>query len=399
VDLTTVAMLRAPAGTELLAALPRYDEAAVLSLGARLRERYPAELVAAALTQARLRERAARRLGPIAYELLWTPDAAQQATRRSVADWRAGRMRAGGVRRVLDLGAGAGGDALALAAVGIDVIAVERDPVVAAVLTANAAVAGAGRIRVVQADVAETAVVEPLLADCDAVFADPARRIAGRRVLDPAGWSPSLRTIGTYAARVRCAAAKVGPGIDHDLLPDGVTAEWVSEHGDVLECALWWGGLRGAAPRSATVLGSSPDATRTLTGTGARAEVRPAGRFLHEPDGAVIRAGLVAEVAVQLDGGLLDPSIAYISTDADVTSPWTTRYAVTDVLPFSVKALRALLRARGVGRLVIKKRGTAVTPEQLRPQLRLAGPREATVVLTRVGRRPYALLVEPLPSR
>jgi hypothetical protein len=71
---------------------------------------------------------------------------------------------------------------------------------------------------------------------------------------------------------------------------------------------------------------------------------------------------------------------------------------VTDVLPFGVKRLRALLRERDVGRVTVKKRGTTVTPEQLRPALRLRGAAEATVVLTRVAGEQSVLIVEPLTS-
>ena len=67
------------------------------------------------------------------------------------------------------------------------------------------------------------------------------------------------------------------------------------------------------------------------------------------------------------------------------------------MLPFGLKRLRALLRERGVGRLTVKKRGTAVEPEELRGQLRLHGDEEATVVLTRVAGQQSVLLVERLP--
>jgi hypothetical protein len=398
-DVDTVTALRSARGQELLAELPPYDPSASLTLGEALRKSNDPALVAAAHTQPRLRAAAARRLGPLAHTLLWTPDAAEQATRATVAAWRADRLVAAGATRVLDLGAGAGGDALAFAAAGLQVVAVERDPVTAAVLRHNAEVAGHGRIRVVEADAADCG---GLLAECDTLFADPARRSGGRRVLDPAGWSPPLSLIGEFAGRVSYAAVKVGPGIAHELVPADAQAEWVSEAGDVLECALWWGDarpdpggvadLRGSQVRAATLLGPPP---RTLFGVGGQAPVRTVGAYLHEPDGAVIRAGLVAEVAAELGGGLLDASIAYVTTDETATSPFATRYAIAEVLPFSAKVLRTRLRELGVGRVTIKKRGTAVTPEQLRPQLKLSGSAEATVVLARIVGKPMALLVSP----
>jgi hypothetical protein len=168
----------------------------------------------------------------------------------------------------------------------------------------------------------------------------------------------------------------------------------VSDGGDVLECALWCGPLSTGVRRRATLLPSGA----TLTGDGTRqAPAGPVGRYLVEPDGAVIRAGLVAEVADLVDGRLLDPTIAYVTTDAAPSTPYGTAYEMTDVLPFGVKRLRALLHERGVGRVTVKKRGTAVTPEELRRQLRLRGDSEATVVLTRVAGEQTVLLVRPLP--
>jgi hypothetical protein len=107
----------------------------------------------------------------------------------------------------------------------------------------------------------------------------------------------------------------------------------------------------------------------------------------------VIRARLVADLAFALGARLVDPTIAYLTTDAPVTSPFVHSYTVQDVLPFGLKPLRTYLRDRGVGRVTIKKRGSAVDPDVLRRQLRLAGANEATLVLTRVAGHPTVLVV------
>jgi hypothetical protein len=136
----------------------------------------------------------------------------------------------------------------------------------------------------------------------------------------------------------------------------------------------------------------------SLTGDGSlRGAAGPVGRFLYEPDGAVIRAGLVGDLAAGLDGHLLDPTIAYVTTATEVATPFATGYEVLDVLPFGLKRLRGLLRDRGVGRLTVKKRGSAIEPETLRKQLRLSGDAEATIVVTRLAGAPTVLLVNPLP--
>ena len=125
-------------------------------------------------------------------------------------------------------------------------------------------------------------------------------------------------------------------------------------------------------------------------------EVRPVGDYLYEPDGAVIRAGLVTAVAAGVGGGLVDPHIAYVTSDQAFRSPFARGYRVVEELPYREKQLKAALRERGVGRLTIKKRGVDVVPEDLRKRLSLSGDAEATLVMTRVAGSGTALLVQPL---
>ncbi|MDH6452283.1 hypothetical protein M2155_004691 [Streptomyces sp. SAI-119] len=188
------------------------------------------------------------------------------------------------------------------------------------------------------------------------------------------------------------AALKVAPGIPHEAVPAEAEAEWISDGGDVKEAVLWFGTVPGAV--RATLL----PGPRTLLGRGLPdPEVRPVGRYLYEPDGAVIRAHLVAEVAEEVGGGLLDATIAYITADTLRPTPYATAYEITDRLPFNVKKLKALLREREVGILTVKKRGSAVEPEELRRKAlpKPQGPHSATVFLTRVAGAPTMLIGAP----
>ncbi|MFK8908527.1 THUMP-like domain-containing protein, partial [Streptomyces sp. YS-3] len=123
----------------------------------------------------------------------------------------------------------------------------------------------------------------------------------------------------------------------------------------------------------------------------------PVGRYLHEPDGAVIRAHLVADIVAACDGRLIDETIAYVTSDEPYGSPFTTAYEITDELPFNMKKLKALLREREVGVLTVKKRGSAVEPEELRRKMKLRGRAFATVFLTRVAGAPTMLIGHPVP--
>ncbi|MCW6006841.1 methyltransferase domain-containing protein [Micromonospora sp. CPCC 205371] len=346
----------------------------------------PADLASAALTQAELRRRATGKFGTDAARMFFTRAGLEQATRAAVSQRRAARLRAAGVRTLADLGCGIGADAIAAARAGIKVYAVEADPGTAGVAAANAAALGLTNLTVTCADATSVD-----LTGFDAAFCDPARRKGGRRVFDPAAYSPPWDFVAALPGRVPHVVLKLAPGIDHALVPPGAEAEWVSVAGEVVEAAFWCG-LLAEVPRRATLLPSGA----MLTGTGAaRAPVGRVQPYLYDPDGAVVRSHLVAEFASTVDGALADPDIAYVYADTAIDTPYARRLAVQDEVPFSLKRLRALLRDRGVGRLEILKRGSALDPDQLRRDLRLTGPNSATVVLTRVAGRPISLVCTP----
>jgi SAM-dependent methyltransferase len=390
VDLEAFRWLLTEPGQQLLEQAAALGELDALRAQTALRRTASAEHAAAALTQVRLRERAAVKFGADAARMYFTPDGLEQATRTSVARHRAGRLAAFRTESLVDLGCGIGGDLLAAARVGIICAGVDLDPVRVAVAEANLAALGlAGAVMVTDATTLDTT-------PFDVAFADPARRTARGRSFDVDDWTPPWPFVEGLLRRDSCV--KVAPGIPHALVPDGVEAEWVSDHGEVKEAALWSGRLATTA-RRATVIGDGGLATLTEDdapplGEGG-VEVRPVGGFLYEPDGAVIRAGLVTAVAAGVGGGLVDEHIAYVTSDESFRTPFARGYQVVDELPYREKALRAALRERGIGSLTIKKRGVDIVPEELRKRLALVGDDEATIVLTRVAGRGTVLLVRP----
>lgn len=344
---------------------------------------------AAATTQVHLRARAAEKLGDLAARMYFTPEALEQATRFRVAEHRAARLAAARPGSVIDLGCGIGGDLVAFARAGLTAAGVDLDPVRVAIARANLAALGLpGATQVADATTLDVGAF-------GAAYADPARRGARGRVFDAEGWTPPWSfVLELLEGR---AVVKVAPGIPHGLVPPGVEAEWVSDAGEVKEAALWSPAL-ATTQRRATVIGQGGLATLTSQDDPYADRPRPVrslGAFLYEPDGAVIRAGLVTAVAAGVEGGLVDEHLAYVTADQAFHTPFARSFRVVAELPYREKQLRAALRERGIGRLAIKKRGVAVVPEQLRKRLALHGDAEATLVLTRVAGRGTALLVEP----
>jgi SAM-dependent methyltransferase len=392
-DDSTLVWLTTDAGRALLEVATRaYADAAgdpVRAAAAVRRQESDVERAAAALTQVELRGRAATKFGDLASVMFFTPDALEQATRLRVAEHRAARLVAAQAGSVIDLGCGIGGDLIAFARAGLTAAGVDLDPVRVAVARANlAALDLPGAVEVADVGAIDTKAF-------GAAFTDPARRGARGRVFDVDGWTPPWPfVLDLLAGR---GVVKVAPGISHDVVPDGIEAEWVSEGGDVKEAVLW-ARVFATTDRRATVIGAGGLATITDEDDpylGLPRPVREMGACLYEPDGAVIRAGLVTAVAAGVDGGLLDEHIAYVTSDSPFQTPFARSYRVLEEVPYREKQLKAALRERSVGSLTIKKRGVEIVPEQLRRRLDLRGDNSSTLVLTRVAGAGRAYLVEP----
>ena len=383
-DLDTFERLLGPAGQALLAEVHACaGRESDLALGTRLRRSHDTALVAAAVTQNHLRGQARAKFGPEAARMYFTHEALQQATRQSVAAHRSQRLVQAGMRSLLDLGCGIGGDLIAFARAGLSAHGVDLDPVRVRIAAANVAALGlAAQVRMADATTVDRT-------GADVCFVDPARRDGGGRRFDPQTCTPDWEFVSHVLEGA--AAAKTAPGIDHGLVPAGVEAEWVSDGGDLVEACLW-GRPLATARRRVTVLPYG--ATLTEADLPEQLPLGPVADWLYEPEDAVGRAGLVAAVAQEVEGWLLDPHLAYVSSERLVRTPFATAYAVLEELPYREKQLRAALRERGIGTLTIKRRGVAVVPEVLRKRLALRGDSAATVVLTRVAGGGRALLVE-----
>lgn len=379
-------LIGAEAADELGRAAAEPDPA---SLGAaeRLRRRLLPERAAAVASQVALRRKARTKFGERADRLFFTPDGLEQATRPAVAAWRAERLRSTGAARVVDLGCGIGADALACLDAGLEVDAIEADEVTAVLAGANLGV---------QVTIGDAVALLPPPDPATAVFCDPARRSASGRSWRVEDLSPPWSFVDTLLAE-RIACVKLGPGLPHALIPDGVLATWVSDHGDLVELSLW---SRETDPGRCAVLlpGGVLSDTRSIAEPPA-ALVRPEpGAVLYEPDPAVIRAGLVDCLAERLDAARLRHQLAYLLGAQPRPTPFATAFEVLEVLDSGERTLRAWVRREGIGMLEIKKRGVDVDPAVLRRRLKPAGKTAATLVLTPTLDGLRALVVRRLPT-
>lgn len=391
--------LLTPAGLELLDALgPVTSTAEAAAAVSRLRAAgHSPDLVSAVVGQAHLRARAAAKFGPFAARMLFTRAGLEQATRLGVAARHAQRIRRAGLTSVADLGCGIGGDALAFAGAGLAVHAVDADEVTAALAAYN--LAPFGDDATVRHATAEDVLGEPVPGQ--AIWMDPARRTSGHsetRRVSADDYSPSLDWAFAVAAQ-RPTGIKLGPAHDRDALPADAETQWVSADGSVVELVVWSRELaREGVRRSALMIRGERSHELTGPADAEDAPVRPLGAFLHEPDGAVIRARLIGDVARSLDAGMLDPRIAYLTSDAALTSPFVQSFRVRETLPITPKTINAALKTHGIGRIEIKKRGVDVDPAAFRRKLTLRGDAEATLILARFGDQRRAILADRVPA-
>ena len=376
----TLERLLSAEGRALLRLLPEgpLDPGEALGVGTRLRERFPAELVAAALAQQELRVRGAAKFSA-AGRMWFTREGLEQASGEALAGHRASRYA--GFAVVADLCCGIGGDLCALAP-GRAALAVDLDPVHLRLARENTRVHGAEEVAVACADVQVLNLPSSL-----AVFVDPARRAGGRRL--PAGESrPPLAWCLGLADRVAAVGIKAAPGLPLGLVPSGWEVELLADRRELKEAVLWSPALATTTSRATVFPGPHTLEARP----GPALACAPPGAFLLDPSPAVTRAGLVEELGRDLGAWKLDPRIAFLSADEPLRSPFGRPLRVEASLAWNLKRLRQVLRERGVGTVEVRKRGSAVDVADLTTRLRLRGDGRAVVVLTRVADRPWALV-------
>lgn len=392
-------MLPKPLTAEALRDAEAESDPGSLAAAERMRRKHPPEIAAAALEQRALRARARTKFGDRADSLFFTRDGLEQATRPSVAAHHAARFLAAGVRRVIDLGCGIGSDALAFADAGLAVVAVEIDAHTADIARANLQ----GRAEVITGDaealapeLINTELINTELINTElintGVFLDPARRTSAGRLWRTEDFTPGWEFVTSLLASDRPVGVKLGPALPHREIPPGVEAEWISDHGETVEVCLWAG--PGARPdrRSALIMPG-----HRLVADHGRLPVAAPGRYLYEPDGAVIRSGAIPVLGEQLQGWLLDDQIAYLSADELIMTPYATAFEISEQLPYNEKVLRRWVSDHAVGSLEIKKRGVDGDPAALRRRLKPSGDQQATMIISRTPAGAVVLILRRLP--
>ena len=354
-------LAEAPEAQQAAAGIDPGDAASI----ARLRKRFDADLVAAAVELAVARRKAAGKFER-AGELWCDVAGVEQASGERVAAWKAMRVRevlgAGG--EVLDICSGIGGDAMALAAAGLRVTAVDLDERRAWMASRNAGCAA----RVADAESLELAGV--------ALHADPARRDerGGSRSWSVEDHQPGRAWIERALREARAAAIKFSPGVDRRAFGDaGIEWEWIESDGALVQ-AVAWSGAFARSPRATratrvaragtavTICGTPDDVRADRIGIDPR--LGP-GVFLLEPVAALERAQQLTEATRGVDAREIARSLGLLASREPVSGPWFEAFGVVEECGAGADAIRSALARHGLAARSVRVRGRALDADAL----------------------------------
>lgn len=367
---------------------------APLALAGRLRKSISAQRARLIAEQLALRIKAREKFSRPG-EMFFERTALAQATDEWIAHYKARRFEPG--EPLADLCCGLGGDLLGLASRGA-VRGIDHDPIKALLTNENCRrLMPRAAARVETADIADVD-----LKDYSAWHIDPDRRPSGKRTTAIDRYRPDGRAIDGLLRANRNAAIKVAAAA---RVPDHWSGEaqleWISRAGECRQQVAWFGALaEQPGQRRATIIARDGSWLHSIAGVAdLAAPVAPIGRFVYEPDAAILAARLVGQLAQKLGLARIAPDIAYLTSDKPIDDRGLAAFQVEEVLPFRIKHLKEILRARGIGDLEIKKRGVDLEPDRLRRQLAGPGLEAATIIVTRAGDRTVAILARRMNGR
>ena len=323
---------------------------------------------------------------PDAARLFFTPIGLEQSTDCWVAAYKAQRFPSN--TDVADLCCGIGGDAMAIGLRNI-ITLVDNDPATLHYAFENLRRTSPGREHRALMQNVEDIDLSPMAA----WHIDPDRRPSGNRTTQPELHSPSLSAIRTMLEANPNGAIKLAPaGELHGDWPDDAEMEWIGRDRQCRQLVVWHGDLAKApCTRAATVIrsGQAPSCefqSETFRGDNYVVCDRcdAIGRFVFEPDSAILAADLWGDLAARHDLKTPTPSIPYLTADTlpdDLPHLLFSTFETVAVMPLDRKKLRAELRRLDIGRLEIKKRGVDINPEILRRELKLKGENGAVLIV------------------
>lgn len=347
----------------------------------RIEKQFSVEVARWAFEQVQLRKRAKGKFAR-AQEMLFVAEALEQATHEQIAAYHASLFPVGVL--VADLTASIGADLIALA---------RRGPAIGFDLSAERLECAQENLRLHQA--------QAMLVHGDSLFAadgyeyafvDPARRVDGKRTLNPEDFSPSPVEISRRLGKIQLALMKLTPLLADRFLEElAPSVRFLSFGGECREVLLAMG--RQAQKERLAVHVSSGE---ELPASEMRVPTEQPATYLYDADPAAVRANALGTLARRFNLELLGDSNGYLTGAAGVHSPWLRSYRVLYSGKGDEKATQRVLREQRLSVFEVKQRAVGQEPAPLLKRFRGDG-KSVSLVLYPVGRSVRHLLVEAVP--
>ena len=350
----------------------------------QLRETYSPELVRLALTMAELRGRAKSKFSK-ADQMWFDRTGFEQSTMETVARWKAKRF-ANTQLPVLDLCSGIGMDAIAIAGHTL-VAGVDQNELMCTLANWNADVYGVSQR--VQFRVGDA--TKELLDDA-LVHIDPDRRAGAQRAIRLEDYRPDLDFLEALPERAIGGAIKLSPASNFGGKFPGCEVELISWQGECKEATVWFGKLQSDQPCRATLLPSE----YSLAGDPwmARAPITGLDSYLHDPDPAIVRSGLLDVYAEEFGLSRLDDAEEYLTSHERIDHPGISSFRVLADLPNNDKTIRKYFRDANFGQVEIKCRHVPVDAQKVRKKLTLNGAGAGVLIFARLQGKTRAVIAE-----
>ncbi len=246
------------------------------------------------------------------------------------------------------------------------------------------------------------------LANFEAWHIDPDRRPTGRRTTRINLHEPGPEVLKGLLMTCPSGAIKLAPAATfEEPWWKEAELEWISRDRQCRQLVAWFGALaqHSGKRRATKVRGGSNERSNTIAASfigqpNLESAVAPKlGRYVFEPDPAVLAAKIEGALAAKLDLQAVAIEIAYFTADRATDHPLMSAFEVLDVMPYHAKTIRKWLAARGIKQIEIKKRGVPLDPEAVRrdvlPREQNHGQEVAngvTILLTRIDGRICAIM-------
>jgi SAM-dependent methyltransferase len=327
---------------------------------------------------------------PRASKMRFTRDGLAMASGKAVAEYRTWKIRErlGSVNKVLDVGAGIGGDTIVLA-FRWKVLAVESDPEMVEILKHNIRVYNVEEnVTIIEGDITELVHSEEFkekVSGLDAIFYDPSRRNEMGRTVKTEEYTPPLDFVKELLKLCPNLCVKISPGTEIQRIDYDCDIEVVSNRGNVKEVVLWFGGLKQTPDKRSKFATMLPEKITREREEGRKTRETELQEYLYEPDPAFIKGWLTDTLAAEFGLTRIHPTIAFLTGNNLVRTPLLNPYWVLSVTDNSPELINRAIRELGIGRIDFKARGVKVDLKNIHKGIHSSEKGKGLVVFTKIG--------------